>query len=296
MTLDPNEQRQIWIETACLWEAGAPKPGNVHPGAAFDDLIYDDFVAAASASAPLLSRSPELGVGRAILEAVIATRRQCGTNVNLGICLLLAPLAAVPAEQSLVDGIQRVLDGLTADDAREVYEAIRIANPGGLGDVPEQDVSGPPTCGLVEAMRLAENRDRIAWNYTHAFEDVLVTGPLRLAQWIERGAYGRNTLVVALYLELLSATPDTLVARKCGAGVAQEVADRARGVLDVGWPAAPEGVKQFRAFDTWLRSDGHRLNPGTTADIIAATLYAVLRDHSQVAARLLSADEPPAFG
>ena len=53
------------IELACVLEATARKPGNVHPGASFDDLCYDDFVKAAAASAPILSRAHELGIGLA---------------------------------------------------------------------------------------------------------------------------------------------------------------------------------------------------------------------------------------
>ena len=33
----------------------------------------------------------------------------------------------------------------------------------------------------------------------------------------------------------------------------------------------------FRELDSWLRSDGNRRNPGTTADLVAATLFAGLR-------------------
>ena len=37
-------------------------------------------------------------------------------------------------------------------------------------------------------------------------------------------------------------------------------------------------VREFREFDAWLRADGHRRNPGTTADLIAASLFAAFRD------------------
>jgi triphosphoribosyl-dephospho-CoA synthase len=31
-------------------------------------------------------------------------------------------------------------------------------------------------------------------------------------------------------------------------------------------------------FDVWLRADGHRRNPGTTADFIAAGLFVIFRE------------------
>ena len=74
----------------------APKPGNVHRGADFEDVTYVDFVQSAVVVGPILERAAELGVGRTVLEAVRATREAVGTNTNLGTLLLLAPLAAVP--------------------------------------------------------------------------------------------------------------------------------------------------------------------------------------------------------
>src|SRR5690606_15764627 len=115
-------------------------------------------------------------VGRAICRAVEATRERAPGNVNLGIVLLLAPLAAVPQGVSLAAGIGDVLEALTADDAEMVYRAIRLANPGGLGKVAEGDVAEAPTGTLLDAMRLAEQRDRVAYQYSHAFSDVLQFG------------------------------------------------------------------------------------------------------------------------
>lgn len=286
MTADQQDQIRQWVETACVWEATAPKPGNVHPAASFIDLTFDDFVAAARAAAPHLAGAAKRGVGRAVLEAVESTRKVCGSNVNLGICLLIAPLAAVPMDQTLSEGIAPVLAGLTEADARDAYEAIRRAQPGGLGAAPKQDVSAAPTLGLIEAMRLAEERDRIAWNYVHRFEDVVTTGPAILNHWIEHDALDRDTIIVALALELMAVTPDTLIARKCGGETAREASLRARDVLKSDWPDSSAGAQRIREFDAWLRSDDHRRNPGTTADIVAATLFAALRDHPQIAQRL----------
>ena len=146
------------VRLACLMEASARKPGNVHPEASFSDLVYEDFVRAAEVVAPVLARSRELGVGPAVLAAIEATQRkspECSTagdriagNINLGIVLLIAPLAAVPAAQSLRKGIAEVLDGLTRQDAASAYAAIRLAAPGGLNRVSEQDVAGAPSVTL----------------------------------------------------------------------------------------------------------------------------------------------------
>ena len=140
------------IRTACLLEATAAKPGNVHPEAAFVDMTYLDLVRSAEAVAGILATAPQRGVGPVVLEAVEATAEVTRVNTNLGIILLLAPLAAVPSDVPLDSGIDDVIDGLDAQDASCVFAAIRQANPGGLGKVPEHDVTRPPTVGLLEAM------------------------------------------------------------------------------------------------------------------------------------------------
>ena len=143
----------------------ARKPGNVHRFADLADLRFSDFLLSATALAEPLDRAATLGIGRAVYEAILATRQVVDTNTNLGIVLLLAPLAAVPTDVYLRDGIEAVLASTTVDDARWVYRAIRLAQPGGLGDVPEQDVKGEPTVSLREAMAMAADRDLIARQY-----------------------------------------------------------------------------------------------------------------------------------
>src|SRR3954447_13466350 len=99
---------------ACLYEVTARKPGNVYPGADFDETTsYAAFVASAVVIGPIIEQTPAVGVGQTVLDAVRATREAVGTNTNLGTLLLLAPLAAVPRDTSLEAGIGKTLDGLT---------------------------------------------------------------------------------------------------------------------------------------------------------------------------------------
>src|SRR5262249_46453541 len=131
------------------------------------------FRLAAEIAAPVVARAESLGVGRAVKQSVEATRAIVPSNTNLGILLLLAPLAAVSKDQSLAEGIGNVLERLTVDDARNVYAAIRLANPGGMGRVADQDIADAPTGTLRDVMQLAAERDRIARQYVCGFEDVL---------------------------------------------------------------------------------------------------------------------------
>src|SRR5262249_33967910 len=138
-------------------------------------LSYLDFLLSASAIAQVFAKenSYRESVGSLVRECVRATRRVVATNSNLGIILLLAPLAAaVDPEEGLRVGVQHVLARLDVTDARLVYDAIRLARPGGLGRVDEQDVNAEPTKTLRKVMALAAERDLVARQYSNGFTDV----------------------------------------------------------------------------------------------------------------------------
>jgi triphosphoribosyl-dephospho-CoA synthase len=265
---------------ACLHEATARKPGNVHPGQTFDDgTNYGHFVQSAIISGPILGRVNELGVGRAVLDAVCATRQAVGTNTNLGTLLLLAPLAAVPDRTPLAMGIGKVLRRLTFDDTRCVYEAIRKSAAGGLGRSEKADVLDDPPAklGLAEAMSLAAGRDLVARQYTNSYSDVF-TGP---ALWIEESlscGIPLERAIINAHVRQLAAWPDSLIHRKCGPIAAKESSELAGVVLKAGSPGDAAYQSAVSVLDRWLRADGHRRNPGTTADLIAAGLFVLLRE------------------
>jgi len=260
---------------ACLAELDALKPGNVHRHGDGHHMTIADFMASADAAAPAIGRAG-LSVGARIRLAVEATAEAVGQNTNLGIVLLAAPLASAaldPGKDDLRKRLARVLSSLTVEDAGETYSAIRAVNPGGLGEVSKHDVASEPNVTLLEAMRAAETRDRIAWNYTHGFVDIFELGLSWLRQSEERWGNG-SWAVTSVYLGFLAHIPDTLIERKFGARTAAKVADEARpiesGLLECDMPetmAAP-----LLAFDRSLKERG--LNPGTSADLTVATLFA----------------------
>ena len=263
---------------AVIYEVTAPKPGNVHRGADFEDVTYIDFVQSAVVIGPVLARTAELGVGATVLEAVRATRDVVGTNTNLGTLLLIAPLAAVHDGVSHSDGIGHVLQELTLADTRNVYEAIRVAMAGGLGQATEADVHAEPPSdlSLIDAMRLASDRDLVARQYCNNFADVL-----QIAAWIEDGMaqdWPLNTAIVHAHVSQLAAVADSLIGRKCGSQVAEQAQTMAKRTIDSGLPGDEVYEFLLAEFDFWLRSDGHRRNPGTTADLIAAALFVLLRE------------------
>jgi triphosphoribosyl-dephospho-CoA synthase len=265
-------------QLACLLEASAPKPGNVSPGRHFHDTRFEDFVASAVAIGPELARAGERPVGETVRAAVEATLRWTRANTNLGIVLLLAPLAratALPGPAPLRRRLATVLENTTVADATEVYAAIRRAAPGGLGRAGAQDVAAAPTVTLRDAMALAAERDSVAREYVTDFAltfEVAVPALLRA----RAAGLGWTDAAVEAFLALLEAAPDSLIARKLGAEAAARVSARAREVRALGATRTAEGRRGLALLDAELRDAKNTRNPGTSADLTAAALFVVI--------------------
>lgn len=265
----------LCAQLAGVLEATARKPGNVHRFADFDDLTHLDFLLSAAAIAPVMEEAPRRRVGETVLAAIAATRRVTATNTNLGIVLLLAPLASVPPGKDLRAGVRRVLRGLTLDDSRDVFAAIRLANPGDLGRSSEQDVAGEPTLPLRAVMALAADRDSVARQYLNDFADVF--DGARTLEGALRSHANLEAAIVHCHLVALAGHADSLIARKRGRAVAEEASRRAKLLVERGDLDASEGRAALAEFDAWLRADGRGRNPGTTADLVTASLFVALR-------------------
>ena len=290
---------------ACLLEVTAPKPGNVHRAADFPDLHFADFLTSATAIGPVFERAHPDAVGITIRDSIKATRSLVNTNTNLGIVLLLAPLACVPRSQILATGIDAILEKLSAQDAQFVYEAIQVAQPGGMGEVSEHDIRGAAPESLLDAMEAAKERDMIARQYVNRFADVFAAVEHLLMPVLACGG-SLFDAIVWTHLGFLAHSGDSLIERKRGTEANQKAQAMARKVIDAGprelqraCGSFLEGSRdtvqpitqtqtsslewsstywQYRAdLDFWMRSDLGR-NPGTTADLVTATVFCVLRE------------------
>lgn len=264
-------------QLACLLEVSAPKPGNVSPERHFHDTRYEDFLASAVAIGPALAGAGQNPLGTTIRTAVEDTRRWTKSNTNLGIVLLLAPLARAQLRSGgrLRERLAGVLAETTVNDAEQVYAAIRHARPGGLGETATEDVSRPPTVTLREAMALAADRDAVAREYVTDFALTFEVGVPAIRSAREEGLAWTDAAVEA-YLRLLDAAPDTHIARKLGRGEAGLVSSRAREVLKAGGTRTAEGRQALTLLDAELRDARNRRNPGTTADLTCGALFVVI--------------------
>jgi triphosphoribosyl-dephospho-CoA synthase len=262
------------ITWACEQEVTAPKPGNVNCFSDGHNMQVDDFLLSAKAIAPVLAQT-DVPVGELILQAIQATRSVVDCNTNLGIVLLFAPLCraihSCDTFEELPDALTHVLNTLTIEDAKACYRAIRLADAGGMGKVANQDLQTTPSITLKQAMALAQNRDSIAKQYLNNFHEIFAIGLPNLTAAIKCEESIEWATALA-YLTILSIVPDTLVCRKQSREHANAVTKKAKDLVD-----KMNNVNKLRhlkgdiiAWDNELKKEA--INPGTTADLTAATL------------------------
>ena len=174
-------------QLACLLEVSAPKPGNVSPGRHFADTRYEDFLASAAAIGAPLARRRHAAARRDHPPRHRSHARWTRSNTNLGIVLLLAPLARgggvrpwtldrsanVAAAAAVAPRSRASSRHHGRRCARRRTRPSGCASPGGLGRAEAQDVADEPTMTLLEAMRLAADRDGIAREYATDVRDYL---------------------------------------------------------------------------------------------------------------------------
>ena len=262
------------IKWACEQEVAAPKPGNVNCFSGGHNMHVEDFLLSAKAIAPILAQT-KLSVGELILQAIQATRSVVNCNTNLGIVLLFAPLCraihSCDSFEQLPEALAQVLNALTIDDAKACYQAIQLADAGGMGKVENHDLSTTPTITLKQAMALAQERDSIAKQYLNNYDEIFNIGLPNLTDAINCEESIEWATALA-YLTILSSVPDTLVCRKQSHEHANAVTRRAKNLID-----KMKNINKLSylkndiiAWDNELKKEA--INPGTTADLTAATL------------------------
>lgn len=276
--LTPAQLVQAY-KNACMAELQALKPGNVHAFADGHGMTIDDFIKSADVSAAVIA-APSLSVGERILNAIAATQQAVGLNTNLGMVLLCAPLIHAASLQStntaqtLQQRLTEVLNQLTVADAQQTAQAIVLANPAGLGDAPENSVHDEVNVTLLEMMRSAQDKDRIAWQFTHAYADIFEFGVTRYLDAYTKWD-NQAWATTALYLGLLSRQLDTHIVRKYGEAIAREVMAEAQELEADYWATDNPKLVQQKLINWDVALKNRSINPGTSADLTVAILLAV---------------------
>ncbi|HKZ94315.1 MAG TPA: triphosphoribosyl-dephospho-CoA synthase [Candidatus Bathyarchaeia archaeon] len=293
------------LQLAILLEVSAyPKPGNVHRTANFDETRYEHFLASAVAVYPHFTHIAQrgvnvvqgkiginqIGVGDTVKSAVSEVALwQRDKNTLLGSIILLSPMAAAAGLTLAKNGritvdafrnhLVSVVESTTSKDAVDVYDAIEMARPGGLGKAPILDVKDSKSrqrilsqdTSLYEVFKISSPWDSISAEWVNRFHITFDIGYPHFKHEIKETG-DVNTASVHTFLKILSAVPDTLIARKAGEAKAKWASEEARKVLDEGGLATEKGSRRLLRLDRQLHDASHRLNPGATADIISAVL------------------------
>lgn len=252
----------------------------------------------ASQPTAAVSTAAVCGVGDYCLAMTQSMMKAAGTNTSLGTILLLAPLI-VSKERKIP--VAKVLEQMTPRDSELVYRAIREANPGGMGRTEEMDVAGPAPQSLMDAMQLASKHDDIALQFVTDFELVdrysqrlceltsqqskLQTSRVPQHQQsilTQDHLVGLEGAVQRLQVEILSERFDSLIVRKSGETIAEKVREECRE-LKKRMDAGQSWASKWREVDGWMRrqrsESGKQLaNPGTTADLIAVSIFTLLQN------------------
>ncbi len=292
-------------QMACILEVTCPKPGNVSRFQDFEDTRYEHFLAGCMGMGAALQEAAErgfktgkgsldarkVGLGELIEKAVKESRSwHRGGNTNLGTAVLLVPLSASAGrslalrggmeDEALREGVDLLVRRSTYEDSLHLYEAIRTARPGGLGSVEELDVNDKSSdakirdegLNLYHIMDLSQ-RDSIARELVTRMEISFKVGYPAITH--SRGGICEG--VLRAFFEILSRVPDSLIAGKNDPEVAEKISLEARGILEGGLD-----VSRVQVFDEMLRSKGNKLNPGTTADLVASSLMIALLNDVEV--------------
>jgi len=280
---DPDRTAQSAVLAMLFELSSSPKPGNVDRCHDFSDIGFHHFLASAVSSYPVFRKAAQgLGCpGSLILEGVQAWRDwNLSSNTHFGSLVLMIPIALAAGTASRQGGdlesdLPGVLEKTTVQDAVDFYRAFELAgarvaevelfslmDPGSENALCESEKT------LLELMRLSMGHDIVAREWATNYRRSFLLAE-RLVEQTEE--HGLNDGVVRTFLEALAEVPDSLISAKFGPDKARQVSRQAAQAL------ADSTLEKARQMDCDLL--GQDINPGSTADLIAASLFiSLLRD------------------
>lgn len=270
---------------SALEVSGYPKPGNVHRTRDYDDMVFEDFVISGivigdtirEACTDVDVENPLLG--KYILQAVDETDRWIKNNTNLGIVMMTTPIAVAAAISDNFDEIRpnvvKLMANTSVDDACDLYDAINIADAGGMGDQDEYDVASDNAKQelrdnnqtMYDVLKISATWDMLAREMTSDMPAVFELGYPTYHKIKEEKSL--NDACVLTFLTILSEVPDTLISRKYGSDEALKISMMTRDLLKL--KDSDDFAERLREFDDYLFDNGY--NPGTTADLTAASIF-----------------------
>ena len=283
--MEPSDIAKIAQIASALEVSGYPKPGNVHRTRDYDDMVFEDFVISGivigdtirEACSDVDVENPKLG--KYILEAVAETDKWIKNNTNLGIVMMTMPIAMAAAISDDFDEIRpnvvKLMANTSVDDACDLYDAINIADAGGMGDQDEYDVASDNAKQelrennqtMYNVLKISAPWDMLAREMTSDMPAVFEIGyPVYHELKDEKSM---NDACLLTFLTILSQVPDTLISRKYGSDEALKISMMTRDLLNL--KDESDFTQKVKEFDDYLYENHY--NPGTTADLTAASIF-----------------------
>jgi triphosphoribosyl-dephospho-CoA synthase len=302
--LPPNKSQFIsqCLQLGMLLEVSAKKPGNITLLLGFEGTSFEHFLASSVACFPSFEEAAsrgisvsegnlpieKVGVGKLIQNCLLdITAWQKGGNTLLGAVILCIPIAVAAGMTQLEENfdlmqlrlnLKKIVESTTSEDAIYLYETINNVRPGGLNKAPELDLNSADSkkrlltenISLYEVFKIAADYDSICFEWINNYPITIDLAYPFLTDQMR--TLDLNTSIVHTYLKVLYEYPDTLISRKVGEKISQEISLEANRLLQLGGLKTEKGRNGLIEFDRNLRGNANKLNPGTTADLIAATL------------------------
>jgi triphosphoribosyl-dephospho-CoA synthase len=258
---------------ACKKDVEVIKPGNVSIKSAHPDTTAEDYITSSINSSNALFLK-EYSLGERISYAINLTKKETSVNTNLGIILLCAPIIHAFIHfrhQPLKDSIHHLILHSAEKDTMLICEAIQKVNPGGLGSSNKMDVKLKPYVNLYEIMSYASKYDRISYQYTNKFSDILNFILPKIDEYQKTGETLDFSLPL-IFLEILAKIPDSHITRKFGEKIAKKTSNQAYDLLKIlkRDSSRENAMKCIADLDYDYKKNG--INPGTTADLLIASL------------------------
>jgi len=258
---------------SCKKDIELIKPGNVNLLSSHKDTKAQDYLDSAILSSKELFNQ-NYSLGKRILESVNVTRSQVNVNTNLGIILLCAPVIQSYIDFNNLDlreGIKKTLSTRSIKDTHDLCAAINISSPGGLGDSDMYDTASYPNASIKQIMDYSQEYDRISYQYSHNFSDIFDFIIPKL-EFLNQRYESLDISLSLLFIEILAKIPDSHISRKFGDKIAKKTSNNAHDLLKIlDREHDPDYLaKALNNLDYEYKKKG--INPGTTADLLVASL------------------------
>ncbi len=264
------------FEYACTQDIRAIKPGNVSMHQSIGDMEYKDFLRSAIACSDTIA-DPKISLCKRIKKSIEMTKSVVGCNTNLGIILLCAPLSnAIFDDENHVfkiDSLEKVIKNISKKETKIIYKSINKANPGGMGNKHKYDLKdGTSDFDLYTAMNYAKEYDSIANEYVTNFSLIFNTLSKQWGNYYKKWG-NPEYATTATFLYHLRDNYDSLIARKHGVNKARKVSELIKPLANeyISSKSPNELNNRLLILDYELKNE--RINPGTTADLITASIF-----------------------